>query len=244
MTTNPPVAGIAGNTQAQATQATTNRGNTMSSTTKLAINIGIGIAFAGIGVLLAWAKLGFAWNLIIAAVMLWGGNKLHELKFPAVQPWGTVLRLGGGITFAVTMLFSGFGQWTIATTNWAEAKVTEAAKPEAETEKSEAEATDGSKMPDVPAEGMLLVFEPGTKSLTFTVPANTCGFRNYIPTATVDEINRGSWMDYLVQGPYSGRKRTLLVKSDLTEPLEVMVDPFTKAEATAEGVVFKEEDCK
>lgn len=229
MTTNTPPAGIAGNTQAQAAQATSNRGSAMSSNQKLAINVGLGLAFAAIGALLALVKLGFAWNLIIAVVMLWGGNKINELKFPAIQPWGTVLRFGGGITLAVTLLFSGPGQWTINTVDWAEEKVAEAAV-------APPEAAAASKLPDVPAEGMLLVFEPGTKSLAFTVPADNCGFRNYIPTATVEDIARGSWMDFLVQGPASGRRESLLVKQALTEPLEVMVDPFTRAEARAEGV--------
>jgi hypothetical protein len=99
---------------------------------------------------------------------------------------------------------------------------------------SEAMVAD-SVMTDVPAEGLLVTIAPGTKVISFTVPKDTIGFRNYIPTASVDEINRGSWMDYLVQGPRTGERESLIVKPGLTEAITVMVDPFTATEALEEN---------
>lgn len=125
MTTN----GITGNTENQQTQASASRTADMDGKLKLAINVGIGIVFVSVGVILANSGTSFAVNILIALALFFTSSKLLEANIPSVQPWGTILRFSGLIVLATTLLFSGFGQWTIGTANWLEGQVAEAAAP-------------------------------------------------------------------------------------------------------------------
>jgi hypothetical protein len=234
--TNTPPAGITGNTAALQGQATTGRNTAMNKQLKLAVNVSLGAAFIFVGMLLVQADLGFAINLIVVGAMLYGANKLTKIKNSAIQPWATVLRFGGIITLATILLFSSFGQWTIKTVNEAEAEVAKAVEKKGLAPASEAMMASNNTVIAAPAEGLLVTIEPGTKVISFTVPKDTIGFRNYIPTASVDDINRGSWMDYLVQGPRTGDRESLIVKPGLTEAITVMVDPFTATEQLDEAM--------
>ena len=124
--------GIAGNTQQQQVTATTARSTSVNKSIYWITNVGIAVAFIGIGVILTNTNLGFAWKLIVAFALIYLGGKLGKVKLPASMTpfiWPGILRSAGWLVLIVVLLFSGFGELGRLWANKAET----AAKSAAET---------------------------------------------------------------------------------------------------------------